>query len=127
MDYQIAAKTISIDEDEYSLTVGFLDDGAEPQRYVLLQKALEPDEQDRKLGMDVTHIEIEDQIRSGYGGIASVVFKDGRLLINLNEKGKKFLNIEGQLLISIEEPELKPDLKEALQKMSKDDFPAELA
>ncbi|WP_256077331.1 Imm10 family immunity protein [Massilia sp. YIM B04103] len=127
MDYKIAAKTISIEEDEYSLTIGFLDDGEEPHKYVLLQKTLEPDEQDEELGMDVAHIEIEDQARSGYGGIASIAVDDGGLCIRLNEKGKKFLDVAGQLLIAFESPAQKVELQAALQRMCEDDFPLQLA
>ncbi|UMR28898.1 Imm10 family immunity protein [Massilia sp. MB5] len=127
MDYEIAAKKINIEEDGYSLTIGFLDEGEEPHKYVLLQKTLEPDEQDEALGMDVAHIEIEDQARSGYGGIASVAMDDGGLRIRLDEKGKKFLDVAGQLLIAFESPEQKTELQAALQRMSEDDFPLQLA
>ncbi|NVD97302.1 Imm10 family immunity protein [Massilia sp. BJB1822] len=127
MDYKIAAKTISIEEDEYSLTIGFLDDGKEPHKYVLLQKTLEPDEQDEELGMNVAHIEIEDQARSGYGGIASIAVDDGGLCIRLNEKGKKFLDVAGLLLIAFESPAQKAELQAALQRMAEDDFPLQFA
>lgn len=127
MDYKIAAKKISIEEDEYSLTIGFLDDGEAPHKYVLLQKTLEPDEQDEKLGMDVAHIEIEDQARSGYGGIVSAGMDKDGLCIHLNEKGKQFLNVAGKLLIAFENPAQKAELQAALQRMAENDFPLQLA
>ncbi len=127
MNYRIVARKISIEEDEYSLTIGFLDDGMEPHRYVLLQKTLEPDEQDEELGMAAAHIEIEDQSRSGYGGMASIAWREGELCIGLNEKGRKFLDVDGELLVAIEAAGWTAELKEALQKMGEDEFPLQLA
>ena len=57
------------DPDERTFLVGFYDDPAEPSRYLLLQRSLDPDDQDRTLGHDTYHIEWCGQEHSMYGGI----------------------------------------------------------
>ncbi|MBB3118229.1 hypothetical protein FHS03_001260 [Massilia violacea] len=94
---------------------------------MLLQKTLEPDEQDEELGMDTAHIEIEDQSRSGYGGIASLAWDGGELCIRLNERGRKFLSVDGSVLIAIEAAGWTTEVKEALQRMGEGGFPLQLA
>ena len=49
--------------------LGFADDELNTTRYVLLQRTLEPDQQDRSLGQDRVHIEVNDQSQSAYGDI----------------------------------------------------------
>ncbi|CAN7562029.1 Imm10 family immunity protein [Pseudoxanthomonas sp. LjRoot143] len=50
--------------------VGFADQKFDTRFYLMLQRALDHDEQDRALGMDTYHVEWCDQGMSGYGGIS---------------------------------------------------------
>lgn|GEM_PF-6588475 len=65
----------------------------------MLQRGLEQDEQDLVLEMDKIHIEIEDQSRSGYGGVAALRSSEDVLRIELTSHGKKFLKIDGDVII----------------------------
>lgn len=47
--------------------VGFADDEFNSKEYVLLQKSLVSEEQDKKLGLDQVHITFNDPSRSAYG------------------------------------------------------------
>ncbi len=57
--------------------LGFADSQYHPQRYLLLQRAFEHDEQDTALGMDRYHVEWCGQGQSRYGGIARFVLRPG--------------------------------------------------
>ncbi|HEX8954919.1 MAG TPA: Imm10 family immunity protein [Burkholderiaceae bacterium] len=99
MDYDLEARHVHIEDDGEILTMGFSDDQFAPRKYVLLQKALKPDEQERKLGLDKIHIEVQDQGRSGYGGVSSIRYSPSRLLIELSEAARKCLDISGNIRI----------------------------
>ena len=64
-----ASVTSGHDHDEALVLVAFSDDPVKPSRYLLLQRSLEPDDQDRALGHDTYHVEWCGQERSIYGGI----------------------------------------------------------
>jgi hypothetical protein len=57
------------DPSEALYVVAFADSPSDPSRYLLLQRAAEPDEQDIALGHGTYHVEWCDQGRSTYGGI----------------------------------------------------------
>jgi hypothetical protein len=52
--------------------VGFADDEFNTTSYLLLQRTLEPDEQDIQLGQDQIHVELNSPSQSGYGGIEAI-------------------------------------------------------
>lgn len=52
--------------------LGFADDEFNTTQYLLLQRTLEPDQQDRASGFDRVHIELSDQSHSAYGDIDEV-------------------------------------------------------
>jgi hypothetical protein len=52
--------------------VGFADDDINTTQYLMLQRTLGPDQQDRRLGMDKVHIEFNSQLRSAYGNVEEV-------------------------------------------------------
>jgi hypothetical protein len=99
VDYVLEAKYVYADDDGDVLTIGFADDQFEPRQYILLQKALDPDSQDARLAMNALHIEVEDQARSGYGGIASVRYAKEELVIALTDVARKFLHVDGNIRI----------------------------
>jgi hypothetical protein len=57
------------DPDEGLFLVGFSDSPVDPSRYLLLQRSLDPHEQDCSLGHDTYHVEWCGQENSLYGGI----------------------------------------------------------
>ena len=61
------------DPDEALLLIGFSDDPIQPSRYLLLQRSLELDDQDRSLGHDTYHVEWCGQDQSFFGGIEEFV------------------------------------------------------
>ena len=68
MEINFIANEIVYEVTEYnSYLVGFADDKNEPKEYVIVERALEFDEQDIKLGMDSYYFEYSDQSNSGYG------------------------------------------------------------
>ena len=69
------------DPDEALVLIGFSDDAIQPTRYLLLQRSLEPDDQDRSLGHDTYHVEWCGEERSLYGGIEEFVLSSARATI----------------------------------------------
>ncbi|WEF12588.1 Imm10 family immunity protein [Pectobacterium actinidiae] len=59
--------------EEGVLTVGFADSADDPQHFLILQRAEEPDEQDEELGQDTYYAEIGNPGVAGYGGIDAVL------------------------------------------------------
>jgi hypothetical protein len=49
--------------------LGFADDDINTTHYLLLQRTLEPNPEDRRLGMDQVHVELNSQIQSAYGNV----------------------------------------------------------
>jgi hypothetical protein len=89
--HEFKAKFVSFQNEDGIVVVGFADDEFQTTQYVLLQRTLEPDEQDRKLGHDKVHVELDSQNRSGYGGIERIQMEGSALRFALNAKGSKFL------------------------------------
>ena len=71
--------------------------------YLIVTLDLAPSEQDRSLGMDAVHIELNDQHWSCYGGIGAVSVYPRRLVIELNERGAKNLD-ESKISVEFELP-----------------------
>jgi hypothetical protein len=65
-------------------TAGFR---AADDSYLLLSRSLSPTEQDKSLGLDGVHIELNDQGFSCYDGVLSAVIYRPQLEFVLNEKG----------------------------------------
>ncbi len=101
MSYQFNAKHVGLEDDGFVLVLGFLDDEIKPEKQVLIQKTLEPDEQDKKLGMDKIHVQVETESRSGYGGIASIQYYDNELHIELTPNGEDFLRVDKKIVITL--------------------------
>jgi hypothetical protein len=72
------------DDDDGAATAAFR---AESGDYVLLQRALEPDEQDIKLGMAGVYLEVNDQGFTAYDGIEAATLTPTSLVLELNEEG----------------------------------------
>ena len=66
--------------------VGFADDKNEPKEYVIVERALEFDEQDIKLGMDSYYFEYSDQSNSGYGLCDKVILRQNEIVFSAKHK-----------------------------------------
>ena len=69
-----------------SYLVGFADDKNEPKEYVIVERALEFDEQDIKLGMDSYYFEYSDQSNSGYGLCDKVILRQNEIVFSAKHK-----------------------------------------
>jgi hypothetical protein len=68
---------------EYGVALlGFADEQFNTKHYLLLQRTLEPDDQDRGLGQDRVHIELND--RSAYADVEEARLANGRLVLRLD-------------------------------------------
>ena len=80
--------TVNDDEDlEECWWVGFVDDEHAPQNYLLLQRGIEDDEQDIRLGMNTYHVELNGQGWSCYGGIEALELQRDRVYITFTAEG----------------------------------------
>ncbi|WP_198781890.1 Imm10 family immunity protein [Shewanella putrefaciens] len=116
MNYCFDATHIFTQDDGYMVMIGFADDELEPTKFVILQKAHEYDDQDKKMGMDKIHIQVADESRSKYGGINAVTIVEGVIRVSLSEDTKFALSIDGDIeaAVSREHPafeEVKSQLK----------------
>ena len=71
--------------DNYKM-ISFGVDAENPQKYLILQRTLFPDEQDIYLGLDGYYLEINDQSNSGYSVCDKVILKDNSLTFYFNKK-----------------------------------------
>jgi hypothetical protein len=97
--------------------IGFADDEFNTKDHLMLQKALEFDEQDKALGQDKVHITYIDELYSAYGGIIKLILKDKTVEIQLDEKTAKKLKTEENLEIILPKEYDKENLIYHLQLM----------
>jgi hypothetical protein len=116
MATKIKADFIYSQKDEAVIMVGFADDQFDTEEYVLLQKSLCCDEQDKKLGLDKVHISYKDKSRSTYGGIEKFKLQDGIVEIVLNSEAAAELGVDQ--IIEIEFPNNDPKLNEIKDKLA---------
>src|SRR5438128_11669206 len=64
--------------------LGFADDDINTTQYLLLQRTLEPDQQDRRLGMDKVHVELNSQSKSAYGNIEEAQLRERGVVFRLD-------------------------------------------
>lgn len=100
--YQFDAHHIAVDTDGPTVVIGFADNEFSPSRLVLIQKSLRVDERERAMGFDRIHIQIEDQSRSGYGGIVEISAGHDRLTVFLDRAARAALKIDGDIEISVD-------------------------
>ena len=62
------------------------DDELNPSQYILLQRTLEPDQQDRNLGHDKVHIELNSQVQSTYCDVEQAQVQRGRIVLQIDAK-----------------------------------------
>ena len=87
MEINFIANEIVYEVTEYnSYLVGFADDKNEPNEFVIVERALEFDEQDIKLGMDSYYFEYSDQSNSGYGLCDKVILRQNEIVFSAKHK-----------------------------------------
>ena len=72
--------------EDNSFLIGFADDKNEPNEYVIVERALEFDEQDIKLGMDSYYFEYSDQSNSGYDLCSKVILHQNEIVFSIKQK-----------------------------------------
>ncbi len=107
---EFKADEIFADYDENGLLIIAFSGKTENESiYLMIQDAFDRnDEQEIELGMNTFYIEINDQSKSGYGGISEIELCKNLLSIKLNETGKKNLKVENKRInigINISEKE----------------------
>ena len=97
---EFKAEKIFADYDENGLLiVGFFGKFKNEEFNLIIQDAYDrEDEQEIELGMDTFYLEINDQSRSGYGGIEQLELWKSLLRLKLNRIGKENLKIKSEIL-----------------------------
>ena len=72
--------------EDNSFLIGFADDKNETNEYVIVERALEFDEQDIKLGMDSYYFEYSDQSNSGYDLCSKVALHQNEIVFSIKHK-----------------------------------------
>ncbi|MFJ5504698.1 Imm10 family immunity protein [Pectobacterium carotovorum] len=80
MSVRFPAAYYDASSEEGVLTVGFADSADDPQHFLILQRAEEPDEQDEELGQDTYYVEIGNPGVAGYGGIDAVLVTTNKII-----------------------------------------------
>ncbi|MFJ5509862.1 Imm10 family immunity protein [Pectobacterium jejuense] len=80
MNVKFPATYYDSSSEEAVLTVGFANSANDPQSFLILQRAEEPDEQDEELGQDTYYVEIGDPGMAGYGGIDDVSITEEKII-----------------------------------------------
>lgn len=83
------------------LLVGFYDDPISPSRYLLLQRSVEPDDQDKTLGHDTYHVEWCEQGQSIYGGIEEFILAADTARVRFTLQAARVLGSLTELTIKI--------------------------
>ncbi|MBN3261556.1 Imm10 family immunity protein [Pectobacterium brasiliense] len=80
MNVKFSAADYDSSTEEAVLTVGFADNEDDPQHFLILQRAEEPDEQDKALAQDTYYVEIGNPDIAGYGGIDDVLVVKNKII-----------------------------------------------
>jgi len=105
-----------VDENDV-IMVGFADAEFETKDYILFQKLLVCDEQDKERGFDKVHIIFCEQTQSVYGNILKFVLKKGLVKVTLDSKTAKAINTDERLEIVFPADAKLDDIKQYLIKM----------
>lgn len=81
---RFTASCISWQIEDGVALLGFADDEFHTTQYLLLQRTLEPDQQDRALGMDRVYIEWSEQSRSAYGHVEEARLRRDGITLRLD-------------------------------------------
>ena len=93
-NFRFNADTIHVTEEKGVLMVSFADSDSKTPKYLILERALHPKQQDIDLGHNEVYLELNTQGLCGYGMLKSIHIDKDKILFTLNDKGFKsiFLN-----------------------------------
>lgn len=118
MPITLVAKFVYTNFNGQVAMVGFADDQFDTKNYILLQRALHPDNSDVELGHDAIHVTISDQNCSGYGGVKRFVLGESEARLYLSTYFAIELNTDEEHVILLEDPQLdSQDLQNCLKKL----------
>lgn len=110
------------DEETDVLMIGFADDEFDPQEYILLQKTLDPGEEDMQAGFDKIHISYNNEAQSLYGGILKLYFSANVTEITLTQDAAGQLNCARKIVINYDQEKADlPEFHKYLLQMFADD------
>lgn len=110
---ELEARGISISEEHGVIVVGFVDDEQAPSKYLLLQRKLDPDERDRKLGHDRVHLEVDGESRSGYVDVERAILSQQGLSLRLSRETATKLGVDEVIEIGLPSNDEQPSGLEA--------------
>jgi hypothetical protein len=109
---RFGANKVAVVDSHGSILVGFADEqDGEYREALLLSRSHEFNEQDVALGLDQVHVERNDQIQSGYGGIERVVLSPEHVRVVLSGRTAESVG-DGEFEIGLS---LTPDEYERLR------------
>ena len=91
---------VSIEDKGEYLLIGLVDEEFAVGDYLMLQRAYEFDEQDRRLGMDKVYIERNDQGYSCYGGIESFELSPRSVRVRFDQHGSERMGGTSEMEVS---------------------------
>lgn len=97
----LEAGYVYAEDDDEVLMVGFADRQVDTEHYLLLEgsKEIDPGDED---GMEGVYLEIDDQIRSIYGGIRSIELEEDVLTLHLEPHAAKQLRTGPTFVVRFE-------------------------
>lgn len=118
MTRRFKADCVSIEEDSEQWLVGFADAEFNAGRYLLLQRAKSPPDEDVALGLDGYHVEVDDPSRSCHGGISSFELFPDRAVVAFDEETAAVFDDEAGLVVEFAlRPKQLDQLRDALAKV----------
>ncbi len=101
MNDELVANKVSFEEDDAMAVFAFSADEGQSAEYLMLQYALQTDEQDRRLGLGGLYIERDDQAFGCYRGVESIRRIGDRIEIDLNTEGKQRLKAGRMIIVPV--------------------------
>lgn len=109
---------MSIEEDSDRWLVGFADAEFNAERYLLLQRAKSPQDDDVALGLDGYHVEVDDPSHSCYGSISSFELFPDHAELAFEEETASIFDDETELVVEFTLRQKQLDqLRDALAKV----------
>jgi hypothetical protein len=112
------AHFVSVEEDANLWIVRLSDAEFNAKRYLLLQREKAPSAQDVEFGLNGYQIEVDDQVNSCFGGIASIELFRDHIVVGFEDDALSVLIDEKPLVVELQIRERQLDqLRECLAKI----------
>lgn len=102
------ARFVHLQKDESVAIVGLADDQFDTTQYIILQRSLQPSQEDISLRQDDLHVMVCDQTRSRYGGLLSVQVATNCITFVLDTNAASDLQVQPHLVVGISEANVDP-------------------